>query len=202
MFIITICVLTPWFLTNYIFYYSFANLVHSQTDYSLLLITNFSVTTSKTVKEFYIILLTILIAGQSLAHGDLHEMIKKVSKEIKSSPDSAFLYLKRGELYFQHEDFEESIEDYTTCSKLGYNNPRLYFAFAKTYDRIENYNFALSYINKILIDNALNVKALRLKGQILCRTKQYLSGADRHIDCFQLYSISNLTKLIQLKRYL
>lgn len=128
-------------------------------------------------KEFYIFLLAFLFVGQSLAHGELHERIKVVSEEIKTFPDSAFLYLKRGELYFLHEDFQKSIMDFDSCTILGLDDPRLHLGFANSYGEIGKYHTAIEHLDKILTNNKLDVNALRLKGQLLYESGQYLKAA-------------------------
>jgi hypothetical protein len=47
-----------------------------------------------------IFLFLTLSAVPASAHGDVHDRLLAVIKEIKHHPDSAFLYLKRLELYF------------------------------------------------------------------------------------------------------
>ena len=58
-----------------------------------------------------VLLLNIFLLPSSFAHGDLDERILEVTEEIKASQDSAYLYFKRGKLYFQHEEYEKSIAD-------------------------------------------------------------------------------------------
>jgi len=112
-----------------------------------------------------------------LAHGELDKRIKDVSAEIKANPDSAFLYLKRGELYYQHEEYKKSIRDFKKCSRLDYKDSRLLFGFAKSYKRLGKFTTSLNYVNNILANNAENVKALRLKGQLLFKLKKYSEAA-------------------------
>ena len=129
------------------------------------------------MKDIYLIILILLSANFTFAHGELDQRIKEVSAEIKSNPDSAFLYLKRGELYYQHEEYKKSIQDFKKCSKLDYKGSRLLFGFAKSYERLEKITTSLDYVNHILANNANNVKALRLKGQLLFKMKKYSQAA-------------------------
>ena len=71
------------------------------------------------------------------AHGDLHERILKVTEEIKKNSDSAFLYFKRGKLFYQHNDFKRSLKDLKRSDKLGYENNEQYFLFAKNYFKLK-----------------------------------------------------------------
>jgi len=130
------------------------------------------------VKYIYIPFFLLISLHFIFAHGRLDKRIKEVSEEIKSNPDSAFLYLKRGNLYYQHDEFKKSIRDFKKCSKLEYKNSRLFFGFAKSYEGLEKFTTSLDYVNKILTDNAQDVKALRLKGQLLFKKKEYVEAAN------------------------
>jgi len=54
---------------------------------------------------------SILMPTSVLAHGDLHMQIEQVSKEIRTQP-KADLYLKRGELYRAHREYDAALKDY------------------------------------------------------------------------------------------
>lgn len=126
-----------------------------------------------------IILLTFVcsLLPKLHAHGDLHERIVAKTTEIETYPDSAFLYIYRGELHFQHESYEESIADYETAYALGYDDHRLDIDFAKTYDRLEEYELALTYLSKVLDDIPNHVIALRTQGKVLYNKGDYEKAA-------------------------
>lgn len=46
------------------------------------------------------------------AHGDMHERIEALTREISKHPDDAALYLRRGRLHQQHEEFAAAEADY------------------------------------------------------------------------------------------
>ncbi len=52
-------------------------------------------------------------------HGDLHEQIEAVTKQIEKDPADALLYFKRGELYRFHEDFKASLADLKRAALLA-----------------------------------------------------------------------------------
>jgi tetratricopeptide (TPR) repeat protein len=110
-------------------------------------------------------LCNFIFIGYSFAHGDLDERILKVTKEIKVAPDSAYLYLKRGKLYFQHEAFNNSIADLNTSKTLGYRTTEQTLLFAKSYFGLKTYEKAMTYCNEILSDDPKNVRAIKLIAQ-------------------------------------
>lgn len=116
-------------------------------------------------------------------HGDLHERIVALSEQIESDPDSSYLYLKRGELYFQHEVYDSSIIDFKKCEELGdFPKSRLYYSYAKSLNILEEDEMALSYLKKILDHDPNNVNTIRFTGKILaeqgrpCESISYLEN--------------------------
>ena len=63
--------------------------------------------------------LCLLPCLQLFAHGDLSEQIEHISKRIEKDSTNAKLYLKRGQLHAQHEDFEEAKKDYIKARILN-----------------------------------------------------------------------------------
>ena len=59
-----------------------------------------------------------LVAADGHAHGDLHQQITEISKQIERKPDAA-LYLKRGELEREHREFGKALEDYRKAAELA-----------------------------------------------------------------------------------
>ncbi len=70
---------------------------------------------------FLFILSIFVLANAALAHGPLHEQIEEVTKLIARFPDSAELYLKRGELHRHHRDWKAALADYDQSERLEPN---------------------------------------------------------------------------------
>jgi len=60
-----------------------------------------------------------LPASAGMAHAGLHESITGVSAQIERAPMDAGLYLQRGELYRQHQDWDAALADYETALRLA-----------------------------------------------------------------------------------
>lgn len=60
----------------------------------------------------------LLAGGNGLAHGDLHERIIVVSKQIEERPLDAQLYLRRADMERQHEDWPAALRDYDKARQL------------------------------------------------------------------------------------
>ncbi len=121
--------------------------------------------------------LFVLISLSTFAHGDIHERIKAISKEIKASPNEPSLYLKRAELYIKHEDFRKSNRDLKKCNALGLDSDRIKLNYAINYRNLKHYVQALEYLDEILMLDVKNVKALKEKGNVLFDQKKYDEAA-------------------------
>lgn len=114
------------------------------------------------------------------AHGDLDERIAMVSEEIKLASDSAYLYFKRGKLYFEHEEYKKSINDLDQATALGYSDQFCDLLYAKSYHKLENYKAGLKHIDRVLIQDESKVIAIKIKASILFDQKDYQQAALLH----------------------
>ncbi|PHN04753.1 tetratricopeptide repeat protein [Flavilitoribacter nigricans] len=126
---------------------------------------------------FSLLILNFLALGVTLAHGDLHEQIQQVTKAIEERPDSAYLYFKRGKLYFHHEDFRECLADLQRAQSLGHHDLIQQLIFAKAHHQLGQPELALSYIDLILADHPHHVNALKTKGRISFDRGNYQTAA-------------------------
>ena len=69
-----------------------------------------------------ILILTLLLPLRGGAHGDLHEQIAILTKQIEQEPGLADLYLKRGRLHRAHRAWTSALEDFDRAAVL---DPRL-----------------------------------------------------------------------------
>jgi tetratricopeptide (TPR) repeat protein len=60
-----------------------------------------------------------LVASPASAHGDLHEQIAAVTREIAAHPRDARLYVKRGELHRFHGEIRAALSDYDRALSLA-----------------------------------------------------------------------------------
>lgn len=126
---------------------------------------------------FIIALLCCLSTGHASAHGDLHERIQETTKEIEAAPDSAYLYFKRGKLYFHHEEYQHCLTDLQQARYLGYNDTFQQLLFAKSHYRLQEYRPALEYLDRILQDDPHHVNALKTRARIHFDQKNYRQAA-------------------------
>ena len=68
-----------------------------------------------------ILLVAACLAAPLLAcaHGDIHDQIVMVTRQIQLEPENAKLYLKRGELHRVHGDWDSALSDYDQVARLA-----------------------------------------------------------------------------------
>lgn len=112
------------------------------------------------------------------AHGELDKRIKEISIKILEDPTNTSLFLARGELYYQHEDYQLSIKDFKVCEKRGFVSDRLNLNFAKSYRLLASFNQADEYAEKILSKQSTHVLALKVKAKTAFDRKEFIRSAD------------------------
>lgn len=139
-------------------------------------------------KKYILILLVLLSSSFVYGHGDIHKRIKTTTVEIKANPDSAYLYLKRGELFLQHEAYKKGLKDFKKAQKLGWVDVRLDYAMANAYYKMNEFAKATNWTNRILDYDINYVKAHRLKGLSLFKSHEFKLAAQSFEDVIQLAS--------------
>ena len=134
------------------------------------------------------ILFLFFLSGNINAHGDLHKRIKEVSEQIKNYPDSAYLYLKRGKLYLQHESYKKSLADLNKSQRLGYNSIEQELLFAKTHLKLEDYLKSINYSSGIIEKDPMNVRAIRLRALTYFEIGNFYQAANDYDDVLRFAS--------------
>lgn len=127
-------------------------------------------------KLLYILLFVLSSTGLR-AHGDLHKRILKVTQEIQKNPDSANLYFKRGKLFYQHNSYSSSLEDFKSSKALGLESVEQSFYIAKSKYHLEKFSSCKRTIKKILKEEPENSGALKLLADIYFKKGRYRKSA-------------------------
>lgn len=115
------------------------------------------------------------------AHGDVHEQIEKTSKRIEKQPNNANLYLKRGQLYATHKEFENAKEDYKKAKFLNADLEVIDLLLAKTYAANNQAHEALQYVNTFLKNQPNNPNGLITRAGIFQQLNDDL-GVKRDLE--------------------
>ena len=123
-------------------------------------------------------LLLLLVCVNLSAHGELDKRIKEISIKILEEPTNTSLFLARGELYYQHEDYELSIKDFEVCEERGYISDRLHLNFAKSLRLAKEYSLSDNYADRILASKPGHVLALKEKAKSAFDQQEFERSAD------------------------
>ena len=112
----------------------------------------------------FIIFFISLLPNDAQAHGDLHVRIVKLTQLIKENPDSIELYLKRGELYFYHNDFDSALADYLVVKQKKPDFPKTDFLLGQLFNKFDYPKAGLLHIHDFIasqgdIPNAYIIRA-------------------------------------------
>jgi len=110
--------------------------------------------------------LCVVFSSQIFAHGPVHESIIRVTKEIEASPDSAELYLQRGQYYQVDDNFDKAFSDFTKARELAPGFQIIDLQFAKLFAKNNYANSALIYVNQYLINQPENLNGLMSRAAI------------------------------------
>jgi len=131
----------------------------------------------KLLKLIAILFCILWFVDTSYGHGDLHERILEVTDEIETTPDSSYLYFKRGKLYFEHKEFDNAIDDIDMANDLGFEDIQCDLILAKSYKSILNYREALAYLDKVDRKSPNHVIALKERARIYFDQQKYEESA-------------------------
>ncbi len=126
----------------------------------------------KTIFSFTLTLFYVLLTSLVCAHGPIHESIIRLTKEIEASPDSAGLYLQRGQFYQIDEDFDKAFADFTKARDLAPGFDIIDLHFAKLFAANNYPSSALIYVNQYLSNQSENLNGLMSRAAIYTQLGQ------------------------------
>jgi tetratricopeptide (TPR) repeat protein len=118
------------------------------------------------------LLLVLFISSQAKAHGDLHAKIERVTLLIEKQPENDSLYAVRGKLYYEHEDFDLAIKDFTKALQLNADLANAHEGLALCYLNKKKYKTALKYADKY-IEQYPGAAGYELRADILFASGMY-----------------------------
>ncbi len=119
-----------------------------------------------------------IMAVPLCAHGDLHERIEALTRQISQHPDDAALYLRRGQLYMQHEEFEAAEADYIQAETRKVDAPALQLARGRLRLAQGNEASACAYLDGFLQHDPAHVEARLARAAARVRLKDFVGAVD------------------------
>ena len=121
-------------------------------------------------------ILWLFLGGDALAHGDLHERIIGVSRQIEEKPLDARLYVRRADLERQHGDWPAALNDYDQAGKL---DPAidLNLQRGRTLLEASHPELALPLLNRVLESTPDNSQALLFRARAFSQLERPVEAA-------------------------
>lgn len=135
-----------------------------------------------------ILLVFSMVCNGLHAHGELDKRIKEISIKILQDPNNTSLFLSRGELYYQHEDYLLSLKDFKVCEERAFVSDRLHLNIARSYRLLKEFNLSDDYADRILAKQPKHVLALKLKAKSAFdqndfeRSAELFNAVIEHVD--------------------
>ena len=121
--------------------------------------------------------LTLLLANVASAHEGLHEQIAEVSRQIKRAPKDARLYLKRGELYRLHGEWQAALADYNRAEQLDPRLEEARFGRGRMYFEAGKPEQAKIWLDRFLLSHPDHFDALVTRARVLVTLGQQQAAA-------------------------
>jgi tetratricopeptide (TPR) repeat protein len=117
-----------------------------------------------------------VVAAQ--AHGDFHSLITAANQDIEKDPTNAELYLRRGELFRLHQQFDSAQKDIDTAETLAPGLPTLDLARARLLLDTAWPLSARAHLDRFLKTIPNHTEAFTLRSHAWARLGQPLYAAD------------------------
>lgn len=111
------------------------------------------------------------------AHGDFHSLIVEANQAIEKSPNDPEVYLRRGEVYRLHQQWEAAAADYNKAEALGATQNATDLARGRLYSDTDWPLAARASLDRFLASQSGHVEALTFRGRALLRLGQPFSAA-------------------------
>jgi len=123
--------------------------------------------------QVFLFIMISIIPFVGLAHGELDERIDAVTEELKQSPNSITLLLKRAKLYHQHDEHMRAIRDYEKAENLGGSQKIILQGYAEAWLQLEQPEFGLESINQLIVLAPDYHRAYQIKAQLFMSQQKY-----------------------------
>ncbi len=121
------------------------------------------------MKPLLAIVICLLMQGSLLAHGDLHNQITQLTKQLEAEPKNAVLYHKRGELHRAHGEYLEALADYTAAEKLDPKLDVVLLSRGRVLSESGKFASALKALDEFVSRHPDHIEARWLRGRVLAR---------------------------------
>ena len=125
-----------------------------------------------------VLALGLVLSIPLAAHGDLHERIAALTKQIHGAPTNAELYLKRGELHRAHRDWKLALADYDRATALRPDLDVVDFARGLTFLASGASEPAITALDRFLLKHPAHAEALLTRARTQAKLGRHEAAAE------------------------
>ncbi len=119
----------------------------------------------------------LLASNTAYAHGPLHEQIANITRQIELHPDSAALYLERGELHRHHQDRQLALADYDRADSLDPGFDLVKLCRGRMFFEAGMLERARGALDEFLTKNPEEGEGLLTRARVLAQLGEYTAAA-------------------------
>ncbi len=120
------------------------------------------------------------------AHADLVPQIEEVTRQIEKDPRNIDLYVRRGELYRTHAEWNNALADFDTIATLEPTNRWVDLAKGRLMADASWFLTAKAYLDRFIADHRNHAEALTSRARVLTRLSLHLAAADDYDAAIRL----------------
>ncbi|HKX61877.1 MAG TPA: tetratricopeptide repeat protein [Verrucomicrobiae bacterium] len=120
------------------------------------------------------------------AHADLIPQIEDVTRQIEKDPRNIDLYVRRGELYRTHAEWNAALADFDTILVIEPTNRWVNLAKGRLMADASWLLTAKGYLDRFIAEQPSHAEALSSRARLLTRLKLHLAAADDYDAAIRL----------------
>jgi tetratricopeptide (TPR) repeat protein len=122
--------------------------------------------------------LMVGVSQPAFAHGELHDLIDKITREIALKPNNPYLYLNRAELHRGHSDWDAALADLERAEALSNQWSLVHFAKSRLFLSAEWYQSAKVTADRFLDKEPGNLEGLVVRARARVKLADPVGAAD------------------------
>jgi tetratricopeptide (TPR) repeat protein len=120
------------------------------------------------------------------AHADLIPQIEDVTRQIEKDPRNIDLYVRRGELYRNHAEWDKALADFDTIATLEPTNRWVDLAKGRLMADASWLLTAKAYLDRFIAGQPNHAEALSSRARVLTKLNLHLAAADDYDGAIRL----------------
>ncbi len=127
-----------------------------------------------------------ILAAGTYAHDGIHERLRAATREIDSSPCDASLYVKRAELYREHGQLDQALQDLERAHELNENDNSIDLVRGRVLHDLQCYKLAQEALDRFLARNPQHIGAHQVRARVFEALGEFRAAVREWTKAIQL----------------